>query len=286
MWGRCLVLAGGQAATGYRQLETFFNQRLAGKFPFSEGLPGRPGDEADPSDVRDFFRLYDAYAPAVLAVPLAPAISEFVTEMGDVRTFFAAFLDDPLRPPAPVFDVEIRFREKPKMEKENGGDRILRWSLASGDRVVTYPKDGVRAVLRWQAGEPLRLELQWAKDSPVVPVESPEQPGVRVEGLTAVVQRSERWSLLALLRGPGVSPAAADPAARLLPLEVSTNSPGESPARVFLGITVRPPQGADKAAKDQPPAVAPNLKVPKFCVVAPHWVAAAAGLRSTAGGRP
>lgn len=286
MSDRCAVLVGGQAVAEYRKLESFFNQRLAGKFPFSKGLPGRPADEADPGDLRDFFRLYDAYAPVVLAADLAPAVSDFVTGMGDVRTFFAAFLDDPLRAPVPAFDIEVRFRENRK--EESGGDRILRWSIASGDALaVSHPGAGARAVLPWQAGNPLRLELQWAQDSPVVPVDS---PGVRVEGRTAVIERSERWSLLALLRGFGITAAGADPAVQLLRFAVSTKGepPAEPqpPARVYLGLTVRPPQRADKAAKDQPPVVAPNLEVPAFPVEAPRWTAAAAGNTRPAGGRP
>jgi type VI secretion system protein ImpL len=306
MRDRCIVLAGSQAAEGYARLATLFNQRLAGKFPFSDGLPGRLGDEADPGDLRSFFGLFDFYAPVVRAgqkdLPASNSAVTFMARMDDVRKLFAAFLDDPLRPAEPSFDVEVRFREnRPKPAggnrlapnpQESGGDRIVRWSVASGERVAIYPGMGSRAVLPWQLGEPLRLELQWAQDSPVVPVESTAQPGVRVEGRTAVIELTGRWSLLALLSRLKVKQAAADPATQLLGLTVITQSEDTppAPAQVFLRLTLQPPQRADKTAdkpaKDEPPAVANNLKIPIFPEVAPRWTAVSTSFSRPAGGRP
>lgn len=278
VWDRCLQLAGGQAAEGYRKLADFFNQRLAGKFPFAAALPGRLDLEADPADIRAFFQLYAAYAPIVRAVPEAdrpPGTGEFIDGMDSVRAFFAAFLDDPARPEAPAFDLAVRFRENRRAEK--GGDRILRWALASGTGVVSHPNAGTP--LAWTFGAPVRLEDQWAKDSPIVPVESADLPGVRVEGRTAVLELRDRWSLLALLRQRGDPRDAADPGAQLLRLQVATRpdaDPKAAPemARVYVGIALRAPEPRDKAAavKDgSPPAPPGNLELPAFPTAAPAW---------------
>lgn len=278
VWERCLVLAGSQAAEGYRKIETFFNQRLAGRFPFSQGLPTRLDTEADPDDVRAFFTLYDSWAPIVRAVPdedRPPGTGAFIERMGNVRAFFKSFLEDPLRPAGPSFDLAVRFRENRRFEK--GADRIIRWSLASGEEAVTHPN--TVPTVPWTYGTPLRIELQWAKDSPVVPVESADLPGVRVAGQTAVLEFNDRWSLLTLLRL-----ADSDPGAELLRLSVATRpaagvaevtEPQAAPelARVFIRLGVRAPAPREKPAPADVKAVPPaeDLAVPVFPVAAPRW---------------
>lgn len=290
IWERCRELAGGQAAEGYRKIEAFFNQRLAGKFPFSSGLPTRLDTEADPADLRAFFTLYDDYAPIVRAVPEGdrpPGTGEFIAHMGEVRAFFKAFLEDPARPEGPSFDLAVRFRENRRAEK--GADRIIRWSLASGEQAVAHPN--AVPTIPWTYGTPVRVELQWAKDSPVVPAESAENPGVVVRDRTAVLELRDRWALLTLLRRTARRQDAEDPSIQMLRFEVATKpappmepirkdadadtepQPEPEPARVYLRLGVRAPEPKDKTAggKEAPPAAAEDLEVPAFPVSAPRW---------------
>ncbi|HEY9420111.1 MAG TPA: type VI secretion protein IcmF/TssM N-terminal domain-containing protein, partial [Thermoanaerobaculia bacterium] len=232
---RCRELAGGHAVEGYRKLEAFFNQRLAGRFPFSASAPGRLDPEADPEDVRALFRLYATHAPVLQSVPeedRPPAAFEFIRRLEDVRAFFGAFLDDPLRSEAPRLDLAVRFREQRRAE--TGADRIFRWSLASGDQMVSHPYNG--PAIRWTYGTPVRLELQWAKDSPVVPVETADLPGVQVTGRTAAFEFNNRWSLLALLKVLGQPGDDGDPGFQTLRLRVATRPEAE-------------PQGAPEVAR-------------------------------------
>ena len=271
---RCLVLAGGWAAEGYGKLADFFNQRLAGRFPFTAGVfPFKREGE----DLRAFFQLYDAYAPWVRGVPEAEQpveAGEFIERMRAVRALFAAYLDPKQTTGAPAFDLAVRFRENRRVEK--GGDQILRWSLASGEQVATHPN--ARPALPWVYGAPVRLELQWAKDSPVVPVESADLAGVSVEGRTAVVERRGRWSLLALLRALASPQDAPDATTQMLRLQVATRPEADAKAkpetaRVYIAVSLRAPERHDKAAaKDAPPAVpAGDLELPVFPVSAPAW---------------
>jgi type VI secretion system protein ImpL len=285
LWDRCIVLAGGQAAEGYRKLADFFNQRLAGRFPFAAAVPGRLDAEAEPQDIRAFFQLYAAYAPIVRAVPAAdrpPGTGEFIDRMDGVRALFAAFLDDPARPEAPAFDLAIRFRDDRR--EEVGGDQIIRWSLASGEQVATHPN--APPVIAWTYGAPMRLELQWAKDSPVIPVESADLAGVHVQDRTAILEVRDRWSLFALLRGLASPPDAdAGPGVQRIRLQVATRpaaDPKATPekARVFVGLALRAPERRDKtagkdaaaaAAAAAPAAPAGDLELPAFPLAAPAW---------------
>jgi type VI secretion system protein ImpL len=287
VWERCLVLAGGQAAEGYRKLADFFNQRLAGKFPFTAAPPSRLDAEADPRDVRSFFQLWAAYAPVVKAVPEAdrpPGTGEFIARMDAVRNLFAAFLDDPTHPEAPTFDLAVRFRENRR--GETGGDQILRWSLASGEQVVSLPN--TRTDLPWTYGSPLRVELQWAKDSPVIPVESAELPGVHVRERTAVLEWRGHWALFALARGLEDPSVPTDPGVEMLRLQAATRpekDPSAKPdvARVYLSLAVRSPERREKTAGKDAAAASPaalqvpggDLELPAFPVSAPPWTARA-----------
>jgi type VI secretion system protein ImpL len=283
VWDRCIDLAGGQAAEGYRKLADFFNQRLAGRFPFAAAPPGRLDAEADPQDVRSFFQLWAVYAPVVRAVPAAdrpPGTGEFVDRMDAVRALFAAFLDDPTHPEAPSFDLAVRFRENRRGEK--GGDRILRWSLASGEQVVSHPNS--RTDLPWTYGAPIRLELQWAKDSPVVPVETADLPGVHVRERTAVLEWRGHWALFALVRASTDPEVPADPGVQVLRFQVATRpeaSPDAKPepARVYLSLALRAPERREKTAGKDAAAASPaavpvpagDLELPAFPVAAPAW---------------
>ncbi|MFL6233723.1 MAG: type VI secretion protein IcmF/TssM N-terminal domain-containing protein [Thermoanaerobaculia bacterium] len=287
VWDRCLYLAGGQAAEGYRKLADFFNQRLAGKFPFAAALPGRLDAEADPQDVRSFFQLWAVYAPIVRAVPEAdrpPGTGEFVDRMDAVRALFAAFLDDPAHPEAPSFDLNVRFRENRRGEK--GADQILRWSLASGEQAVSHPN--VRPALPWTYGAPIRVELQWAKDSPVVPVESAGLPGVHVRERTAVQEWRGHWALFALARALTDPAIPADPGVQVLRVEVATRPEADpqakpDPARVYVALTLRAPERREKTAGKDAAAASPaalpvpagDLELPAFPTAAPAWKAQA-----------
>lgn len=205
---------------------------------------------------------------------------EFMARMKEVRTFFKAFLEDPAQPEGPAFDLAVRFRENPPAEK--GGDRIIRWSLASGEQEVTLSKP--TPTIPWAYGSLLRVKLEWAKDSPVIPVERDDLPGTRVQGRTAVIERADRWSLLALLRLASIPDSAGDPSLQMLRFviatrpEVDPEAPPPPPktdiARVYIRIGVRVPESREKPAtgKDAtPPPPAEDLKVPVFPVAAPRW---------------
>jgi type VI secretion system protein ImpL len=287
VWDRCLYLAGGQAAEGYRKLADVFNQRLAGRFPFAAAPPGRLDQEADPQDIRSFFQLWTVYAPLVKGAPEAdrsPEVGSFIERVDAVRNLFAAFLDDPSHPDAPTFDLNVRFRENRRGEK--GADQILRWSLASGEQVASHPNP--RAALPWTYGSPIRVELQWAKDSPVIPVESADLPGVHVRDRTAVLEWRGHWALFALARALGDLTVPTDPGVQMLRFQVATRpeaDPNAKPdlARVYVSLAVRAPERREKtagkdAASASPAAVpvpAGDLELPAFPVSAPAWKAPA-----------
>jgi len=274
----CQALAGGEAVDVYARLASLFNQRLAGRFPFSPGLPGRTDAEAEPDAIRDFFAQYDRIAPMVLAAPLrtgdpaAGAARDFVLALKPVRAFFAPFLEGEGKSKPPLYDVDVDFRVD--REDEILGHQVIRWQMEAGDRRVT-PKDAPRR-LRWTTGLPVAVALGWAKDSPFVPL---DPDGQEAAERTAVFSYANRWSLLALLRDHAAEESeAGDLKPHTLEFVVpiknlattapaATGAPGaKARSRVFLRLTLF---GPEKDKKEE-------LRLPDFPVRAPQPPAAPA----------
>jgi type VI secretion system protein ImpL len=281
LYRRCSDLA----LDGYGRIEQLFDARLAGRFPFSETLPGRTDAEADPEAIRAFFALFDRYAPMLLAglsqggqggqgsEPGGGRVREFILGMENVRAFFAPFLDGDGRTRPPAYDVAVDFRvdrgERGGPDNELDGNQVIRWQLEVGDRRATLQDPEPARHLRWTLGQPVALTLGWAKDSPFVPVDA---GGQELPDKSAVFAYANLWSLLALTRANALStgePGSA--AARTLELAVPTRNPAtgaKRSTRVFLRLTFRPAkaEGAPDKEKEMPQ----DLLVPRFPTRAPR----------------
>lgn len=268
---RCTNVAIERVATRYREIEQYFNQRLAGRYPFHDGPPRTGEPEADPNDVRGFFRIFDASQAMVRSIPADatadPSFAKarrFVEDIAAVRGFFATYLEKPEAGPA--VDVEAMFRVL--RDREVYGDHIIDWTLQVGRDVVTN-RDAKTRKVRWSYGEPVRLSLRWANESPRVPVGGNVRPGVTVSDRTVTYEYRNAWALLTALdqnqSSPDDLPSFLDVEPVTLSLEVPTQVKDEplSEARVFLRLSVLDPKSA------QP------LTIPRFPTSAPRIGAAA-----------
>jgi len=185
-------------ATYTEQIAEFFNQRLAGKFPFGP-VPATPDvQEADPNDTVQFLQAEEQIGPGLLTYLRKQSnysdVLEFVEQSEALRQMFAEGLKD-----GKLFvDSPITFRAN--RAGEIGGDHIIDWEFQTGDQIAKYP-DPVRG-LRWAWGNPVRVSLRFAKDSPETPVANPDG---KVDGLTVTYEAHDPWALFTLLRNhPGL----------------------------------------------------------------------------------
>jgi len=268
---RCLDVALGSAWSSYTQLEEFFNQHLAGRFPFvaANAVDSTPG--ADPAALRQFLQMVaqsGASARGALQQTRQfgasrEAALQFLQQAGQLQTFFSAFMKPGV--PSPVFDVTPTFRVN--RERERGGDRIITWSLHIAGQ--TAQQGPAPASLRWVYGQPVAIELRWAMNSPVVPAPT-AGAHVAVSGHSASFNYNDAWSLLRLLRRFR-APAAdftglsdASPVTLALPVGTMTTSGAASqPALVFVRLQVS--QAGQKAPLPLPdfPTHAPQLVRPQ-----------------------
>lgn len=260
LYRQCQALASQEAFTAYTELGELFNRRLAGKFPFSDGAVGRSDAEADPVAIRDFYRLFDrnlklsreilAKSPPGRGPGEQPL--EFLKQMEAVRAFLAPFLEGGSKAPLFTFDVDFLVNR----EQEVGGHHIITWTLDVGDQ--KFQMYGSERQGRWRFGNPIRLSLRWAKDSPVTPVPDGSQSGVKTVDRTVVYEYTNRWSLISLLRNhvgaEGEFDQLEDPNPHTLRFIIptqrggETNQPagaqaGEGPTKVFMRLAI---MSADK----------------------------------------
>lgn len=191
-----------QGLKSYTDIQDTFNRTLGGKFPFSKLPESEPFKEADPESISAFFELLAKNKKAAEDIlKQAPNYNisseealDFLQQMEAVRVFFEAFLSK--KQVYPAFDFTLRFRANEG--KEIGANQIIDWAFDVGKRRFHY-RDASPAGM-WGYGEPLRVSLRWANDSPTIPAVT-FQPlsHMKLEGQTVTLTYSNNWSLLYLI---------------------------------------------------------------------------------------
>jgi len=188
------------ALENYREIEESFNKSLAGGFPFTD-LSTRPDyPDLDPWEMLKFFRLFDskekaareALARSVEFGAATKEASEFLDQVVLVREFFGPFLE---KKQGPMFDFKVQFRVNG--DQEIGANQVIDWKFEVGKKKFAYLNDDLEG--RWVFGDPIRLSLRWANNSPVVPVTSAVPVPLKAKDRIATFAYDDHWSLFTLL---------------------------------------------------------------------------------------
>lgn len=274
LYKQCQRLASRKTAKDYAEINTFFNQKLAGRFPFSKLNDKKVYAEAAPEDIRDFYRLYDNHAAALtdilkindyFATSANPAL-EFMEQMETVRHIFSAYLDGekekgkfPVfatyidsegnqKEEMPVFDFDVTFRVNRSLEA--GANRIIDWKLTVADQEFKY--GGTDSMGRWRYGDSIRLELRWAKDSLHYPFFAGKQEGVGIKDRTVEYEFNNQWSLIRFLAlhagSAGDFDQLADPKPHTLKFNIDTmreglqnKDEGQTRTRIYIRMIILTP---------------------------------------------
>lgn len=268
---RCNAIAGQDAMQRYAEVARYFNARLSGRYPFAEQPPIGNQPEADPADIRAFFRIFDANKSVISAAPgsggldaAAAQARSFMDDMAHVRAFFAPYLDAPKADAAPAVDVEPTFRVMRKREID--GDQIIVWDLSIGTDSITNRDKAAK--LRWTAGDPVRVSLRWAIDAPRVPVLTSPQRWATVRDRTITYEYTNRWALITALNAHSASaeelPGYADIDPVTLRFRVHTQpaeggAPGDVASLVFMRLSLLAPGTTNVLDMPHFPIRAPRL---------------------------
>lgn len=203
---RCEILVRQKNIENYQHLANLFNETLKGKFPFATGLITASTPEADPEDIRAFFRVYDDMGadPKIILDQIyqlgsiAAEPVNFIKNMADVRKFFDGFLNSDNESTPPSFDFSVDFRTN--RDQEVNGNLIIEWVFSPSDTAKITNHDKKR-LGRWIYEDTASLSLRWPKSSEVKPFRDKKQPLLTVDddNRVATFAFSGKWSLLWLI---------------------------------------------------------------------------------------
>jgi type VI secretion system protein ImpL len=256
---RCQVLTAVEGRDAYLKLARIFKDRLAGRFPFSSDEGGLVLAEASPAALQAFFEEYDRSRPLIENIPEGSSalegkdreVRDFLKNMEKVRTFLAPFLEKPDDYPVPTYAFQVDFRVN--RTNERGANEIFRWSLTTGEKTVSLGDKEPTGT--WSLGIPVTLGLDWASDSPQVPVSVQDSDNVAVRGRSVSYEYRNLWALIRFLRdNPTVPTDFRDPRERRpeslrLNVQVRNQDPPGSPieeTRSFVRVTLLRPDDPKK----------------------------------------
>lgn len=275
---RCEALKGQSALDNYIQIESFFNNRLAGRFPFVGTNPLNYSGYANPADIKAFFNIFSSLSESAktylqnsknLNISRDRAI-DFLIAMESVKSFFEGYLTPHQSGTLPsyVFDVTFRVFK----DKEQGASQLLDWTFTVGSTSFDLHSSNLQGT--WQYGAPVSLSLQWASNGPTQPMEDQKQPDLSVNGYTATFAYTSPWALLELLlkhEAPMTDFSNfVDPNPQTLSFSIPTqgtqtpNHPSSIPANVFMRLTLKTQNKEGDTTVIVPyfPDAAPILEIP------------------------
>jgi type VI secretion system protein ImpL len=177
----------------------FFNQRLAGKFPFGPSAGSADKTEADPNDMLTFLREMNQFG-----APLMQYL-EASNRQADVQAFLrnseaiSEFFKGGLAEGTLYVDSTVAFRVN--SQAEMNGDHIIEWKVQAGDATISMGE--AANGLRWTYGTPIVVTLRFAKDSPDIPVAGAGGVNTRTEGRTVSYEFRDPWALFRLIEEYG-----------------------------------------------------------------------------------
>ncbi|MCX6598766.1 MAG: hypothetical protein NTV70_20635 [Acidobacteria bacterium] len=280
VYERCLSLGSENVYAAYTVIADQFNRTLAKQFPFAPLSADRTQPEAAPEAIAEFYRLLDQTGKTARATlekstrfesSRAPAL-QFLDQMDRLRPLVVPASPEAEKEPPLTLDVVPAFRANQALEV--AGNQIIEWTLQMGGQIFRQQEPEHPG--RWRTGNPIRLSLRWANDSPSLPVADSRQPNLRLSGRGVIFEHTNRWALYSFLKrheAPASDAVRAnDPKPYLLRLNIRTapdpkwakpeDDRAASNATVFLYFRVYLPGTKVPLTLPVFPEQAPSLKPP------------------------
>ncbi|MAP24064.1 MAG: hypothetical protein CMM87_00840 [Rickettsiales bacterium] len=272
IYNRCKVHAAKTAIEDYRTLSAYFNNNLAGKFPFSNTINDQTvaNNEVSDQEIKNFFTLFDNISPQELSTMNKNKLYnnmdealQFLGQVAEVKEFLNTYFIPQKQSDAPGLDFDVEFRANES--NEVFGQLVINWGLVVGSTTLERKSGSVKG--RWQYGDVTAFAFRWASDAALQPMRTYNvYPAYITTNNRAIYIYQGPWSLLrAMMLNQANAKSGAMPGDNSLlefnvPLSrISNASSPDATARLFVKI--------------KPKALKPNqnqsFKIPKFPYYAP-----------------
>ena len=269
---RCKQIMAEKTVADYTSLAQYFNQNMAGAYPFVSEIPtgDHPEMEVTPEVLTKFYETFKKLTPEKLAsVKNHPhygsafrSVNKFLADMLKVKMF----LDNHLSPakkgdnPGVSFMVEYRANR----DRDSLGDHIIDWAVISGENTISLQEGKTEGY--WRAGDPFSVGIQFVGQSPLMPVQDPSQNNMVVVYDRALFVYEGVWGWLRMIQS---QQATADQGklgsdtllAFTVPMAARTTGAVADKAKIFMRVIPRKVNGQAHR----------NFKVPSFPTRAPFF---------------
>lgn len=233
LYKRCVELSRDDILTGYMRLHRAFGRDLAGRFPFHKLEAGTKIEDASPEatfrflqEADDFWRRYRNVL-SERKDSSAVAVSRFLERIDKVRVFLAPLWSQTDAATDGFFEVKVDFRVN--QAREVGGNQIAAWSMKIAEERLFL--GGPKTASRFRLGDPVRLWMRWAKNSPDVPVRGPDLDRT-VKDREVTFEERGSWALLRMIAGH-----------QLLTLDAADGADVSGHVLLFVVRTIPDPSG-------------------------------------------
>jgi len=236
LFEQCRFIADLEAYRRYHLVADFFNQKLAGKFPFAAVSKQPAFSEADPEQVQNLFAIYMTYGEGLQEFinnsqtfeKNREAVIQFLDKLEAVKFFLEPLIKQPMPVSKPILDFVVDFRVN--QEREHAANQVIGWHLEKGGHgtntfINGQPKKKVikpNLVAdregswhfndRWMYGESMRFSFRWARNSAFRPFLDGFSQGISLAGEddTAIFEFRGYWALLEMIRKHSAKPEDFD----------------------------------------------------------------------------
>ena len=281
---QCFKANHDASVIAYDQISDYFNQNLAGRYPFvPKGFPA--DEEVSLDELKSFFQIFDTKAPFVREMlrkgvrrnPHYMKALRFISSLEKARPFFRLFVATMGNKTNPSVPLEVTFRSNKKAERH--ASHLISWTLNMGDKTY-FAKDNTAKVW-WEHGSNVSMLMRWAVGSNYRPVPKVEDKSITVEPLQVKLSYGGTWGLIKFLQAHKAKAQDAKPSdddTRRLRFQIPLSMkeyiyptfygndilPPPAAAELLVFMDVKVVDGPDNSTLDVPihfPHIAPSMDV-------------------------
>lgn len=188
----------------YNNVAKYFNEHIAGFFPFVNGYSNVYPDCAADQLTKFIAQFKTIGEPAKKALqmiseanPDAREALAFIARIESIMPFLEGWIQNYSRKSAVESAIAFKIEFRAEKANEVGGDQIIDWRMKVGDAFVTIEDQD--KMMGWNIGQEIKTIYQWASDSNELP-HADTKGLVDVLGQNAIFRYIGNWALIRMIR--------------------------------------------------------------------------------------